>query len=562
MESQQLVKAQRQSSDGPNSPNHQENSTSESQAISSTELVDVVNSILSDEQISSLTLSEQLVKANEGVRLELNARYEARKRELEEQYVSRADRMKAQLNKRLTEEKEHGRVAEEKHAKAVQSLKAQYDAELEKLKARHEEELQKMKGNEENRFQQFKEQWSAEHPPTATNGAAGTVTGPKGEPAPVSALELSEAQVQDLVANNETVKAIVRRNITSNLKKERETLLAQAKEGTEKAVAAAIADTEAKAAVAKEQAVALEVKRNSVKISMGENRARAAQAKIDFVEKAAQETPQRPVGEIWSLAKVVKPATLTAKPQPVVDQVGTSSRPAPETSIPTTSNPGQGVAFGKPSSIQQATPATAVNPIPTNAITPNEQPIPHFTAPPSAIANPFKNTNIPNEQPSSQQDQTQTRLPDKPLQTQGIQRPNVGTGPATFRGMQSGLPVPSGIPIPNGGRAGQPAPNPFLAAPNPQNHQQQSRGGGLNNRGRGRGRGGIPTIATNQQPVQQQGQSGSPNPTPMPGFNPAAKQFVPNANKRPREDGQDGGAHAGNGNGKRIRGGGPQGGNV
>ena len=70
-------------------------------------------------------------------------------------------------------------------------------------------------------------------------------------------------------------------------------------------------------------------------------------------------------------------------------------------------------------------------------------------------------------------------------------------------------------------------------------------------RGRGSaiGRGGPQALDTSRSQGQQVGR-GSPTSA---GLNAGARQFIP-GNKRPRDDGQDGGDGS---NGKRIRGGGP-----
>src|SRR5205814_7764390 len=54
-------------------------------------------------------------------------------------------------------------------------------------------------------------------------------------------------------------------------------------------------------------AVELAEKRLLAKVSMTEGRARSVQAKIEVVQNAATDTPQRPVVEVWEIAKVAKP---------------------------------------------------------------------------------------------------------------------------------------------------------------------------------------------------------------------------------------------------------------
>jgi nucleoprotein TPR len=81
------------------------------------------------------------------------------------------------------------------------------------------------------------------------------------------------------------------------------------KDEFEKANAQKLTDAAKKAEDAKTQAVIMETKKSALKINMAENKFRAASAKIQVVEKAASETPEKPVVEVWEVAKNAKPPT-------------------------------------------------------------------------------------------------------------------------------------------------------------------------------------------------------------------------------------------------------------
>jgi len=59
--------------------------------------------------------------------------------------------------------------------------------------------------------------------------------------------------------------------------------------------------------------VMMETKKSALKLNMSDNKARLATGKLEIVEKAAQETPQKPVVEVWEEVKTYKlPPAATA----------------------------------------------------------------------------------------------------------------------------------------------------------------------------------------------------------------------------------------------------------
>lgn len=86
----------------------------------------------------------------------------------------------------------------------------------------------------------------------------------------------------------------------------------------------------------------MESKKSALKINMADNKFRAAMAKIEIVDKAAKETPEKPVAEVWDIAKNAKaPPNITA-PTPIPSTQAPISFQDPATQVakpePTASN--------------------------------------------------------------------------------------------------------------------------------------------------------------------------------------------------------------------------------
>ena len=489
--------------------------------------------------------TDQIAAQVEAIRVELTSRHEERVRQAEEVFNKRAQNMKEALNKKMSSLRtEMQQTYEASNAKGLEALKIEHAADVEALNKRHKAELDELRQLTKDPAENTKSGGKSDVSVQASN---------EGWP-------MDDSDVKEFLQKNEVARRMLQNSMSNREKKLREE--------QQQVLAERLAEAEAKANTAKEQAVSMEGKRFTAKMSMTENRAKLAQAKVEVVQKAANDTPQRPVGEVWAIAKDAKPgptANATTVPRPAQNQ---SNKPAsPSTSTPPRVNPfakinqqplkpaevpGQTIpgqsgattpttSFGQPSkppisnaaqdqpnvttstapASQNASPASASLSKSIHASSTESAPAPS-SEPPKAPA-----------QPEAKTEQT-TRLPDKPL---GESRP---TGP-TMRGLHSGLPLPSG------GRGGG---------------NQQGRGASNIGRGRGRGgnmgRGGMtPAVNTNANNTSggggQQIQGGSPRGAAP--FNPTAKQFIPQ--KRARDDtGLETSQHANEG--KRQRGGGGQ----
>ncbi|KAL1891716.1 Protein mlp1 [Sporothrix stenoceras] len=464
----------------------------------------------------------------------------------------RSDKMKDALNKKLKEFKEK---AEQEAREARDKLQSELDL----------------------RVEQEKKIWMAEQSSAPTSATAGTSTEPgevpatpaKAEPGtgdvpptpptgtPLDLSKLGDTETRELLANNPTIRSIV----TANIKKKIESETKKVRDEVEQAVKA---EYDAKISSARESGQMMAEKKSSIRINMAENKLKTATAKLDVVSTAATQTPQRPVGEVWSIAKDARPppATPAATPATPAQAPATPAQAPAQTQVPTqaqaqpqstpAATPG---ALRPPQQQQQRLSSLPTKPQPgnNNSQIPTSLPAPVVGGPP-ALDNPFltKPSEIPQaannpfakaaqqqqqqlQQPQQVQHQQQHQHQQQQHQQNQPQRPQSALG----QQQQQGGPR-SGIPVPGGGRGGA------------HGNQQSNRGGaggagrgGVYQAPRGRGRGGI---GQNQgRGGGNTGQGGAAN------LNPSADAFNP-GNKRPRNDG---GNDAGGGGGvKRMRGGG------
>lgn len=266
---------------------------------------------------------------------EIRTNYEQRAREAEDTYQRRADNMKKQLSTKLAEGKDNLRhQLNAEHAEAIERLKLEYNAEAERLRQEHQAEIERLKQEHQVEVERiFKER------PTYTQGRATQTQATEGstrtiDPAPTAAepptpvktevasvpsfTDLTDSQAKELVDKNATIKAIVRNNITKRVAIES----AKIKEEQEAITLSRLEEAKKALEKQKEQAVIMEGKRFNVKLSMAEGKARNAIAKLEVIEKAAGETPERTVAEVWAIAKNAKVPSLQQAQSPQVKPAG------------------------------------------------------------------------------------------------------------------------------------------------------------------------------------------------------------------------------------------------
>ncbi|KAI0026037.1 hypothetical protein F4780DRAFT_718219 [Xylariomycetidae sp. FL0641] len=293
---------------------------------------------LSDDERRAL---EEKVAAAEAKSAELEAKIKELQDNHDSIIKSRSDKMKDALNKRLNEAKAN-----------IESERAQMKADKEKLEA-----------DFNLRMEQERKIWEAEHGGKPAEGQAPqTPQQPKTEtPAatPTTAAipnltGMSDQEVRDMVTTNPTLMGIVANNVKNKLAVER-------KKMREEQEAAMKAEIDQKVAQAKQSQTELIEKKAHLKLNMTENRVRAANAKLGVVETAAKETPQRPVVEVWEVAKDAKPPPAPKPPGPAPTAAPAAASGTNNTTAPASQPAPSAQASAKPTGQEQkSAPATGL----------------------------------------------------------------------------------------------------------------------------------------------------------------------------------------------------------
>jgi nucleoprotein TPR len=415
----------------------------------------------------------------------------------------RSEKMKDILNKKLKD----SRDAIEKEAQdAKNKLQEDFKLRLEQERAIWQAENTGATQNGAPPSTPAKDSSATQAPPTPTMSTPGGTA--------IDLANLTDVQTRELLSTNPTVKSIVANNIKKRID-------AETKKVREEVEGRIKSEYEQKINTAKEQATALQEKKSALRINMLDRQVKTGLAKLGVVETAANETPQRPVVEVWSIAKDAKPAP----PPPAAEQ----STPAPQVAagLPgmSTHNGSQLVRRGselgqrtnastvaKPASGEPQAQATQSG-IPQPAKVGAPQPSGNTAAPPVAN-NPFASStsSLPAQPPIA-----------NPFAPQQQSQP----GQAASQPARTGIPLPSrGGAAAGRGRGGQGAAGVY---------QPPGRGGA----GQGQQRGGRGGFGASRG-----------------GMNPQAGDFQPGqaGNKRPRNDSEA--AAGGAGGPKRQRGGG------
>ncbi|KAJ4421358.1 Protein mlp1 [Neurospora sp. IMI 360204] len=496
---------------------------------------------LSDEERKAL---EERIAAAEAKAAE----FEAKAKDLEERadaiVKQRSEKMKTALNKKLAESKE---AMEKQTEEERQKLQAEYDLKL-------QQELAILKAEQQSGVSQNGVPATPAKPPTAQNAQ----TPGAGTPGLLDLANLTDHQTRELISSNQVIMGIIKSNVKKNI-------AAESKKVREEVEVTVKAEYEQKIASAKEQAAALTEKKSALRLNMLDRQLKTEKAKTAVVETAAKETPQKPVVEVWEVAKVAKaPAPAPAPPAatPAAGAPATGQQPATplsmfhraRKSMTKYTNDGLDAA----AVVVKSAPGEETKP----QITPTPKPVPAPARQGSIVAgqvvgNPFG-------QPGANQSPVASQPPANPFGAAPQQQQNAQ------QQQQQPVTNPFGAPQPQQSGQQQQQGGQFPGGQQQQNQNQQgnrtgipvaARGGANNARGgrgaygaqgRGgqgpRGRGGF-----GGRGGANAGQGGG-------GMNPHAGEFQPGqqaaGNKRPRGDGEGGNQ----GGPKRARGGGNVGG--
>ncbi|KAK0129820.1 hypothetical protein ONS96_000369 [Cadophora gregata f. sp. sojae] len=249
----------------------------------------------------------------------------------------RSDRMKSALNKKLVESREAQKA----------ELEAEYN-----LKLEQEKQIWLAENKVAPTSTPMK---AAAEPPTSANDAPlpATPATPNQKPEGLDQilLNLPEAEVREFIAKNPTAQSIIKHNIKNLVSKEAQKSKDEQVKETQKLVdehAKALAEASQKAEAAKTNAVFMESRKSALKINMSENKARTATGKLEVVEQAVHETPQKPVVEVWEDVKAWK--------LPLAPTAPGASAPIAPPEIPAQANGISGAA-APPSDVKSEAPA-------------------------------------------------------------------------------------------------------------------------------------------------------------------------------------------------------------
>lgn len=310
------------------------------------------------------SVADQVAEEVAKLRNELEQKHQEVIAAMEEKTKGRIEAMKKGLTKQLHDgrakqrDEAHNELSV-KHLEEVQQLKTEHATAIAQLKEEHKAELEKL---------------------TTTGAAAVEKAEVKSETAAkpeldIESLELSADQARHLVKNNKVINDLLKANIISKvdqqtsplkaliaqkdeeiakLKSDLENLPSAPSDGAENGDAAARAELERQLEVAKEDketAVRQAVDAVEKKVKLQLNMRDIAMAKINVVKKAASETPEKPVKEVWDVADKARPVPAGAgagasavKSTPAVASP-TSAKPA----IPASPSPAQTPANGQAS---------------------------------------------------------------------------------------------------------------------------------------------------------------------------------------------------------------------
>ncbi|RMD41256.1 hypothetical protein DV735_g3860, partial [Chaetothyriales sp. CBS 134920] len=292
---------------------------------------------------------------------------------LQSERKAKEEELKGILNKRLAEVKKEAETAKQ----------AALEEQEQRLTAEHQKELEAIKA------QSTAVATEASKPSEAEVDEPSAATATAGEVSDEMLINMGEERAKFAVQRN----AFINRMVTNNIRKRTERLQQQieelkatapASEGNNEESAAKIQELEqqlasvrAEAEQEKESALAdqkqaleedfserlvqqklefdeeaakkiaqqvanaelMAEKKGQLKLNMAQNGLRKANAQLEVVKKAAEETPERGVAEVWEEAKVAKPAAAPAaqvpKPAPQAAKPAPATEPEPPTSTST-----------------------------------------------------------------------------------------------------------------------------------------------------------------------------------------------------------------------------------
>ncbi|KAF2203357.1 hypothetical protein GQ43DRAFT_390192 [Delitschia confertaspora ATCC 74209] len=360
----------------------------------------------------SKDVAEQISEQVARIRVEMEVRLNEQVQQYDALYKKRADWLRLKVNERLNKYKEpigvqikeatqNKDIEIEKLKNEILQLKSEHDAEVQRLKVEHQadvERLERLKSEHAAEVERLKSDYQTQierirgdpsvakdaHPSSSTAESV-QPTGSAASGLPIKVEEMSEMEIKQFVDKTPAIKEIMKRNLkgrVDKLKEEQERVVTDLKQALQQAEnkTAALVD--------------METKKQALKLNMADRRYKTALAKIEVVQQAATETPERSVGEVWDIAKLIgqKPAQTaqstavssessttqptvatptaqatvaasTAEPTATtstIQPIATASAAPPITTLPTT-EPAASISVTQPSPATQSTASQSGN---------------------------------------------------------------------------------------------------------------------------------------------------------------------------------------------------------
>jgi nucleoprotein TPR len=315
-------------------------------------------------QTSSIqnSAAQQVAEAVAKLKQEMEAQHELAIQQMEEQVQARIERMKQSLLKQLRDERQKNAT---EHGTEVKKLQDEHEAAVRELKEVHRIEIERL--TKEGNVAIAK----------AENADSSSAENALSEEAKLPAL--TDAQIKDLIKTNASVKAIFAANLRAHVAKQTEPLnaliavkdqeISELKARLEQLPiepSATSSDNISRADLEKQieavreerdaavrQATENAEKKAKVQVSQRD----MAQAKLAVVRKAALETPEKPVKEVWDIADKARPAVKPAAGANPATASPAAVKSVTQATMPT---PVAG-SFGRPSG-PAGTPGTPPNP--------------------------------------------------------------------------------------------------------------------------------------------------------------------------------------------------------
>ncbi|OQO11161.1 hypothetical protein B0A48_05417 [Cryoendolithus antarcticus] len=286
-------------------------------------------------------MAAQVASEVERLRVEMESQHQLAVKQVEEACERKIQNSKAGLLRQLREERE--------------KMRPDLTAEIrEAITAEHQVEVQKIMDEQSATITTLKQEHAAEMEKLRQSGDTAMAEAdvkPEAASASFDAANITDDQATELLKHNVKVRAIFTSNVRKNVGKETEALTAKIAEkeaavsrltaelstaqaaaiaaatSSSAAVPAATPDNTAEVAALqakldaaikeKEAAVQKAIEQADKKAKVQISQRDMAQAKIAVVQKAAVDTPEKAVSEVWEIAKAAKPA-----PKPVANGAG------------------------------------------------------------------------------------------------------------------------------------------------------------------------------------------------------------------------------------------------